>query len=180
MTDTIVLGAGIVGVCVAIHLQRRGRNVLLIDRREPGRETSYGNAGIIQREAVRPRAFPREIGELFRIATKRGLDTRYDLSALPALALPLLRYWWNSAPVRYRRIVAQYETLIAHSLTEHADLIAAAGAESLIEGLGPQHLAVGPGDVPPVARERDQPARLAEGCPAELAPGRDVPGVDRA
>jgi len=136
LTDTIVLGAGIVGVCVAIHLQRRGRNVLLIDRREPGRETSYGNAGIIQREAVRPRAFPREFGELFRIATKRGLDTRYDLSALPALASPLLRYWWNSAPVRYRRIVAQYETLIAHSITEHADLIAAAGAESLIEKKG--------------------------------------------
>jgi D-amino-acid dehydrogenase len=61
MTDTIVLGAGIVGVCVAIHLQRRGRNVLLVDRREPGRETSYGNAGIIQREGVRPRAFPREL-----------------------------------------------------------------------------------------------------------------------
>src|SRR5665811_1563989 len=48
LSDVIVLGAGIVGVCIAIHLQRRGRNVLLVDRREPGRETSYGNAGIIQ------------------------------------------------------------------------------------------------------------------------------------
>lgn len=67
LTDTIVLGAGIVGVCVAIHLQRRGRNVQLVDRREPGRETSYGNAGIIQREGVRPRAFPRDLGELLRI-----------------------------------------------------------------------------------------------------------------
>jgi D-amino-acid dehydrogenase len=136
LTDTIVLGAGIVGVCVAIHLQRRGRSVLLVDRREPGRETSYGNAGIIQREAVRPRAFPREFGELFRIATRRGLDTRYDLSALPALASPLFQYWWHSAPARYRRIVAEYETLIAHSITEHADIIAAAGAESLIEKKG--------------------------------------------
>src|SRR5690349_25010873 len=88
LADTLVRGAGIVGVCVAIHLQRRGRNVLLVDRREPGRETSYGNAGIIQREAVRPRAFPRELGELFRIATKQGLDTRYDVAALPGLASP--------------------------------------------------------------------------------------------
>lgn len=136
MTDTIVLGAGIVGVCVAIHLQRRGRSVLLVDRREPGRETSYGNAGIIQREAVRPRAFPREVSELFRIARKRGLDTRYDLTALPGLASPLFQYWWNSAPVRYRKIVAEYESIIRHSLDEHASLIAEAGAEELIEKRG--------------------------------------------
>jgi D-amino-acid dehydrogenase len=136
LTDVIVLGAGIVGVCVAIHLQRRGRDVLLVDRREPGRETSYGNAGIIQREGVRPRAFPRDFGELFRIAAKRGLDTRYDLGALPGLASPLAQYWWNSAPDRYRRIVADYAPLIAHSVSEHAELITAAGADSLIEKNG--------------------------------------------
>ncbi len=136
MTDTVVLGAGMVGVSVAIHLQRRGRNVLLVDRREPGRETSYGNAGIIQREAVRPRAFPRDWRELLRIAAKQGLDTRYDLWALPGYASPLAQYWWNSAPARYRRIVAEYATLIAHSTDEHAELIAAAGAGELIEKQG--------------------------------------------
>ena len=30
--DVIVLGAGIVGVSVALHLQKRDRNVVLIDR----------------------------------------------------------------------------------------------------------------------------------------------------
>lgn len=136
MTDTIVLGAGIVGVCVAIHLQRRGRNVVLVDRREPGRETSYGNAGIIQKEGVRPRAFPRELRELMRIGAGRGLDTRYDVAALPGYASALGQYWWNSAPARYRRIVAEYAPLIAHSVDEHADLIAAAGAEALIRKEG--------------------------------------------
>jgi D-amino-acid dehydrogenase len=43
-----------VGVSAALHLQRRGRDVVLIDRRDPGEETSYGNAGLIQREAVIP------------------------------------------------------------------------------------------------------------------------------
>jgi D-amino-acid dehydrogenase len=136
LTDTIVLGAGIVGVCVAIHLQRRGRNVILIDRGVPGRQTSYGNAGIIQREAVRPRAFPRELGEVMRIARGRGIDARYELAALPRLASPLFQYWRNSAPARYRRIVAEYATLIAHSTSEHADLIAASGAEDLVEQTG--------------------------------------------
>jgi len=41
-----------VGVSVALHLQRRGRDVVLIDRRGAGKETSYGNSGLIQREGV--------------------------------------------------------------------------------------------------------------------------------
>ena len=136
MTDVIVLGAGIVGVSVAVHLQRRGRNVLLVDRKAPGRETSYGNAGIIQREGVRPRAFPRDLPTLWRYATNQGLDSRYDLDALPGYASPLTQYWWHSAPARYRRIVAEYAPLIAHCVTEHADLIAASGAQGLIEKRG--------------------------------------------
>ena len=54
-----------VGTCTALHLAFRGYEVTLVDRREPGRETSYGNAGIIQREAVEPYAFPRGIPALF-------------------------------------------------------------------------------------------------------------------
>ncbi|HEV7718076.1 MAG TPA: FAD-binding oxidoreductase [Arsenicitalea sp.] len=132
MTDVIVLGAGIIGVCVAIHLQRRGRNVLLVDSNAPGRGTSFGNAGLIQREGVRPHTFPREFQTLLRIALKGGLDARYALSALPGYAPLLAQYWWHSAPSRYRQIVADYAPLISHSLSEHADLVAAAGAESLI------------------------------------------------
>ena len=136
MTDIIVLGAGIVGVCAAIHLRRRGHDVLLVDRREPGGETSFGNAGIIQREGVRPRAFPRDLGTLLRIASRRGLDTRYDLAALPGLASPLAQYWWHSAPHRYRKIVADYAPLIAHSVSEHAELIAVASAGHLVDKRG--------------------------------------------
>jgi len=58
--DVIVLGAGIVGAATALQLQRRGRAVVLIDRRGAGEETSYGNTGIIQREGVVPYPFPRE------------------------------------------------------------------------------------------------------------------------
>lgn len=132
MTDVIVLGAGIVGVSAAIHLARRGRSVLLVDRCAPGRETSFGNAGLIQREAVRPYAFPRSIVALLRIARNTGTEAHYHPSALPGYASALAQYWWHSAPTRYRQIVASHAQLIAHSVTEHADLIVAAGAENLI------------------------------------------------
>jgi D-amino-acid dehydrogenase len=136
MTDVIVLGAGIVGVSAAIHLQRRGRRVLLLDRNAPGQETSYGNAGIIQAEGIRPRAFPRGLGELLKTARGGGLDVRYDARALPRLVSPFLQYWWNSAPARYERIVADYAPLIALALDDHADLIAASGASHLVRRNG--------------------------------------------
>src|ERR1700742_5271496 len=46
--DIVVLGAGMVGVGAALHLQKRGRNVVLIDKHgAAGEETSYGNTGIV-------------------------------------------------------------------------------------------------------------------------------------
>jgi D-amino-acid dehydrogenase len=42
--NVIVLGARIVGVSAAYAVWQRGLSVILIDRREPGSETSYGNA----------------------------------------------------------------------------------------------------------------------------------------
>ncbi len=55
MTRTaLVLGAGMVGVSCALSLQKRGFDVTLIDRREPGQETSYGNAGVLARSSIVP------------------------------------------------------------------------------------------------------------------------------
>lgn len=130
--DVIVLGAGIVGVSTAIHLTRRGRSVLLVDKREPGRETSFGNAGIIQREGVRPHAFPRDLAMLMQVGLHLSTAARYDPFALPRVTPPLLRYWWESSPSHYRKIVKSYAPLIGLSIDEHADLIAASGAESLV------------------------------------------------
>ena len=70
-TDVLVLGAGIVGVCAALQIQARGRDVTLVDRREAGEETSYGNAGLIERASVFPYLFPRDLSALARYALNR-------------------------------------------------------------------------------------------------------------
>ena len=131
-TATVVLGAGMVGLGTALALQQRGHAVTLVDRKRPGRETSYGNAGIIQREAVEPYAFPRDIATLLKIATGQSNDANYHLNALWKLLPPLARYWYASAPKRYAAIAAAYGKLIAHSIEAHRPLIAAAGAEDLV------------------------------------------------
>lgn len=130
--DVVVLGAGMVGVSVAWHLARRGHAVTLIDRRAPGCETSFGNAGLIQREAVRPRAFPRDPATLWRLLPNHGIDVRYRGAAMLGASRALAGYWHHSAPKAFARIVPEYASLIRHCTDEHAVMIEHAGADALV------------------------------------------------
>ena len=130
--EVLVLGAGMVGICTAIHLQQQGYTVTVIDQSAPGTETSYGNAGIIQSEAVEPYAFPREWASLFKVALKQDSAVNYHLNALPEYAAPLLKYWRNSSPETHQAISKDYAVLIRVALAEHQQLIAQAQAEDLI------------------------------------------------
>ena len=73
-SDVLVLGAGIVGTSVALHLVKRGRSVTLIDRQAPGEGTSFGNAGVIGGAGVLPTAFPRRLSSLMRVAVLRTTE----------------------------------------------------------------------------------------------------------
>jgi D-amino-acid dehydrogenase len=135
-TDVVVLGAGIVGVSIALHLQKRGRSVLLVDKRQPGLETSFGNAGLIQREGVFPYGFPHDFGALLRYALNNTTDAHYHLSALPRIAPFLFQYWMHSRPSQHEAIARLYAPLIEHCVTEHMALAEEAGATGLIRPTG--------------------------------------------
>src|SRR5260221_10070955 len=134
--DAVVLGAGIVGISVALHLQKRGRSVALVDRRGAAEETSFGNAGLIQREGVYPYGFPHDFGALLRYGFNRTIDAHYHPSALLDLAPFLWKYWHHSRRKRHARIARLYSHLIEHCVTEHDALAAAAGATALIRRKG--------------------------------------------
>ena len=104
--DTIVLGAGIVGVSTALQLQARGRSVVLLDRAMPGSGTSHGNAGLIERASVIPYSFPREISRLLRYGLNQQSDVRYSLKHLPKAGPWLLKYWQQSAPKELAKYIA--------------------------------------------------------------------------
>jgi D-amino-acid dehydrogenase len=134
--DVVVLGAGMIGVSAALHLQKRGKHVVLMDRRQPAEEASYGNGGVIHREGVFPYPFPREFSEILRVGGNREVAAVYHLSALPALAGPLLRYWWHSEPARYAAITKQYAPLIATCVAEHRALAEEAGSAAMMRPVG--------------------------------------------
>src|SRR5271167_2524151 len=92
--DAIVLGAGIVGVSAALALQERGRKVAIVDRlAEAAGETSFGNTGIVQSEAIFPYLFPREPAEIALAALNRDPRAHIRYRALPAIAPALWRYF---------------------------------------------------------------------------------------
>ena len=134
--DVAVLGAGIVGICVALHLQKRARSVVLVDRRGAAEETSFGNAGLIQREGVYPYGFPHDFGALARYALNRTIDAYYHPSALPHLAPFLWKYWKHSRPARHAEVAKRYARLIEHCVSEHEMLAAESGAGALLRRTG--------------------------------------------
>src|SRR5690349_13588727 len=134
--DALVLGAGIIGISVAVHLQKRGRATVLVDRRGAAEETSYGNAGLVQREGVYPSGFPHDFGALFRYGLNRTIDAHYHPSAIPRLAPFLWRYWQHSRPARHQAIARVYSKLIEQCITEHEALASEAGAQALLRRTG--------------------------------------------
>src|SRR3954465_191341 len=100
--EVVVLGAGIVGVSTAYAAHERGMSVVLIDRREPGSETSYGNAGILSSGSILPLNQPSLWSALPNYLTSRHAALRWS----PAWALQnidwVVRFLANSAPSRSR------------------------------------------------------------------------------
>lgn len=95
-------------------------------------ETSYGNAGLIERASIVPYAFPQGFKDLLRYGLNREMDARYHLLALPQLARWLFSYWRASTPKRLAEATADMLPLIERCLVEHEALIQQAGAGELI------------------------------------------------
>lgn len=125
--DVVIMGAGIIGVCVALQLQKRGRSVALLDRQAPGQGTSYGNAGLIERSGVVPYGFPRDLRTLASFALGRSPAARADWRYLPRIAPWLARFWRESAPDRLEQAARDMLPLIERCVQEHELLMADAG-----------------------------------------------------
>ena len=102
--DSVIIGAGIVGICVAAYLAEAGRNVTVIDRTGICEETSSGNAGAFAFSDVLPLAHKGMLAN----APKWLMDPLGPLSIPPAYLpklLPwLVRFWRAGASEKYEGI----------------------------------------------------------------------------
>ena len=74
--SAVVIGGGIVGVCSAIALQRRGIDVLLIDPLDEHKRASYGNAGVVSCGSILPMAGPHIFSKALGYLTGRDPSVR--------------------------------------------------------------------------------------------------------
>ena len=123
----MVLGAGIVGTSIALHLARRGLHVALLDRRAPGEQTSFGNAGVIG-TTVYPAGFPRGLKTVLKVALRRAPQADYHVRALPRLLPWLLAFRAASTPERRAETARLMRPLLAPAVAEHEILLGEAGA----------------------------------------------------
>jgi D-amino-acid dehydrogenase len=131
--DVIVLGAGIVGVGAALHLQAKGRATTIVDSLGiAAGETSSGNSGIVQAEAVFPYMFPRALGEIARGALNLDPRVQVRYTSLPWVAPWVWRYFLASSPrARYATAMAM-RGLVLRCVAEHRAIAEPAGAQALL------------------------------------------------
>ncbi|QPF86699.1 FAD-binding oxidoreductase [Bradyrhizobium genosp. L] len=134
--DVVVLGAGMVGVSAALSARQRGRSVILVDRREPGSETSYGNAGIISSGSILPLNTPSLWKNLPNYLTNTHPALRWNIPWAIANAGWVIRFLASASPSQTKPRAAALHGLIGTSLGLHRDWIVQAGAGHRIRETG--------------------------------------------
>src|SRR5580692_7792688 len=133
----IVIGAGIVGTATARALQRAGNIVTLIDSDEPGRATSYGNAGFIAIDHVLPLARPSTLKRVPQMLMDRNGPLTVHLPSLPSL-LPWMARFARAAysATEVRKGVDSFGPLMAEANIAWKAEIQASGLGELFKSRG--------------------------------------------
>lgn len=138
--DVAVIGAGIVGVCIAYELRKRGLNVLLIDRDEAGRACSFGNSGAISPSSVAPLAMPGVLrsvpGMIGKADSPLFLPWHYLLRATPWLTQFVL----SARPDRVERSAHRLADIHRDAVALHTQMAREVGAPELLLSRGHLHL----------------------------------------
>lgn len=135
-TEIAIIGAGVVGLASALHLAAAGRRVTVIDERDPGMGTSFGNAACIAPYAVTPVGHPdilRSLPELL-FSADSALSLRWQ--KLPQLLPWLNKFTRECSETRTRHNAAAIAGLLKHAVPEWQSLAAEASASDLLRPKG--------------------------------------------
>jgi len=134
--EVVVLGAGMVGVCSALALQRKGLKVSLVERREVGGETSFGNAGMITPSSLIPFNNPNIFRQLPKFLTNKSdgfqYSTGYLMSELPAL----FKFLAVATPQSTNQRINHLHALIERSMHLHKQWQSAETGAASLRDLG--------------------------------------------
>lgn len=165
----VVIGGGIVGLCVAWHLARRGLAPLVIEARKPNAAYT-GNAGAISHGSVAPLAMPGVLRQVPKMLTDPAgalhIPLRYWLKAAPWLA----RFVASARSAKVEASASALASLLFSAPERHQEILAAEGALDLIRHEGQMYL----------YRDEAQMAKDAAGLELRRRHGLRMEVLDRA
>jgi D-amino-acid dehydrogenase len=180
-SKTLVIGAGVAGLSVALYLQRAGVAVTVIDPSPPAGGASYGNAGMISADTAVPIALPGMLGKVPGWLT----DPLGPLSVHPSYfpkALPwLLRWIAASRMPRVLEISDAMRALHRQAFDCWKELLGQQKFYELIRPVGQVHVWEDANESPSAALERQ--LRERQGIKSEVLGPEDLqqmfPGMSR-
>lgn len=121
-TEIAVIGAGVMGLTIALELVDQGHEVVLVDPGQPGMAASYGNAGTIAGYATSPVGTPDVLRSLPSLMFSKTSPLAIRHRALPSLTPWLMRFLWQSLPAQAERNARALARLLANSAALWDDL----------------------------------------------------------
>jgi D-amino-acid dehydrogenase len=131
-----VIGAGMVGVCAALWLQRDGHRVFLVEPDNPGEGASFGNAGCFNGSSVTPMAMPGVIKNVPRWLMDPLGPLALRWSYLPSILPYLVRFVRSATPEKVRAQARAMRPLVGPTVPLVRELAKMAGADDFVHQRG--------------------------------------------
>ena len=134
--EIAIIGAGVIGLACAVRLASQGREVLLIDPREPGTACSYGNAGAIAPYGCVPVGNPGVLRDLPKLLSAAESPLALRWSGVVSVLPWLLRFLRQSLPRPARANALALSHLLGDAVPAWRELAAQAQLDDLLRHEG--------------------------------------------
>ncbi len=135
-SEFTVIGAGMVGVCCALYLQKEGFKVSLVDKGAPGEAASFGNLGIIGIGSCPPLALPGILRQVPGMLLDPGAPLKFRWRDFPGTLPWLLRLLPESRRERVEEIASRRQSLLSKVHEALDPLVSESGANDLMRKTG--------------------------------------------
>ena len=135
-----IIGAGIQGVCSALFLQKKGHQVILFDRDEPGNGASYGNAGHFSPYASVPLNRPDVVTDVpaMLLSSRGPLALKWNY--VPKMIPWFIKFLSNCRKEKMMHTAKNMHQILNQSLPAFDELFVDIDLEGLVENKGVMYI----------------------------------------